>query len=166
MPEMTDEQVAAAAKDAETAAKWTEAFKDEDPEKVRKALDHAREWEKRAKDNSQAAAKLAELENATKTEAEKAADQMAKLQRDLEDTKREALKRRVQAAHKISDEDADLFLTGTDEESLTAQAKRLAEREDARTTKGNRVPGEGRTQTKPGDDPMRVFTREVFGREE
>jgi hypothetical protein len=95
-----------------------------------------------------------------------AEEKLAKLQADLEETQREALKRRVQAAHKISDEDADLFLTGSDEESLTAQAKRLAEREAARTTKGNRVPGEGRTQTKPGDDPMRVFTREVFGREE
>jgi len=95
-----------------------------------------------------------------------AEEKLAKLQADLEETRREALKRRVQAAHKISDEDADLFLTGSDEESLTAQAKRLAEREDARKAKGNRVPGEGRTPTKPGDDPMREFTRTLFAREE
>lgn len=40
----------------------------------------------------------------------------------------EALRLRVAAKHGISDEDADLFLTGTDAESLERQAARLVER--------------------------------------
>lgn len=95
-----------------------------------------------------------------------AEETLAKLQRDLEDTKREALKRRVQAAHGISDEDADLFLTATEEEALTKQAERLAERDSDRKKRGNRVPTEGRTTTQAGEDPMREFTRNLFDRQE
>lgn len=40
----------------------------------------------------------------------------------------EALRLRVAAKHGISDEDADLFLTGTDLDSLERQAARLVER--------------------------------------
>lgn len=96
--------------------------------------------------------------------AKSAEDKIAELQKEMEATKREALKRRVQAAHGISDEDADLFLTGSDEESLTAQAKRLAERESERKKRGNRVPNEGKTTSQSGDDQMRDFARDLFGR--
>lgn len=96
--------------------------------------------------------------------AKTAEDKIAELQQEMEATKREALKRRVQAAHGISDEDADLFLTGTDEESLTAQAKRLAERESERKKRGNRVPREGQTTSQSGDDQMAEFARDLFGR--
>ena len=40
--------------------------------------------------------------------------------------KAEALRWRIAAKHGISDEDAETFLTGSDEESLTKQAQRLA----------------------------------------
>lgn len=92
-----------------------------------------------------------------------AEEQIAQLKKEVEATRLEALKRRVQAAHSIPDEDADLFLTGTDEETLTAQAKRLADRETERKKQGNRVPSEGTTPTaKAGDE--REFVRELFGR--
>jgi len=91
---------------------------------------------------------------------------IAELQKQVENTQREALRRRVQAAHGISDEDADLFLTGKDEETVTAQAERLAARESERKTKGNRVPHEGQITKRAGEDPMREFTRNLFGRED
>jgi hypothetical protein len=97
-------------------------------------------------------------------EATTAEERIAALEAEVTASKHEALKRRVQAAHGISDEDAELFLTGSDEESLTAQAKRLAARETERKTKSNVVPGEG-TNSRPGDgDPMREFTRGLFQR--
>jgi hypothetical protein len=96
-------------------------------------------------------------------QATTAEERIATLEREVEASKREALKRRVQAAHGIADEDADLFLTGTDEETLTAQAKRLADRESERKKNGNRVPREGATPTPPADDPMRAFARGLFG---
>jgi hypothetical protein len=95
--------------------------------------------------------------------AKTAEDRIADLEKQIAATQREAMRRRVQAAHGISDEDADLFLTGTDEDSLMAQAKRLAEREDARKKKNNVSPREG-TNPKSGDDPLRDFTRNLFGR--
>ncbi len=97
-------------------------------------------------------------------------DRIAALEKDLSDTRTEALRRRIQAKHKISDEDADLFLTAVDEDGLEAQAKRLAERnaedgerEVERKKKGNKVPREGGTP-KPGEDEMRTFARDLFGR--
>ena len=94
--------------------------------------------------------------------AKTAEERMAELEQEISATKHEALKRRVQAAHQISDEDADLFLTGVDEESLTAQAKRLAERESQRKKQGNRVPGEGTSPAaKAGDE--RAAVRSLFG---
>lgn len=97
--------------------------------------------------------------------AKTAEERIAELAKEVESTKREALRRRVQATHSISDEDADLFLTGTDEETLTSQAKRLAARDADRKAAGNRAPFQGRTPTKGADDPMRDFTRGLFGRD-
>lgn len=95
--------------------------------------------------------------------AKTAEERIAALEAEVQATRREALKRRAQAAHGISDEDADLFLTGSDEESLTAQAKRLAARETERKTKSNVVPREG-TNPQPTDDPMRDFARGLIKR--
>lgn len=58
-----------------------------------------------------------------------------------------ALRSDIAAKHGISAEDRDLFLTGSDEASLEAQAKRLAERNTDQKKNGNRAPKEGRTVT-------------------
>lgn len=92
----------------------------------------ARKWEERAKANTQAAKRLSEIEDAQKSEAEKAAERIAQLEKDAAAARAEALRFKVATKHGISDEDADLFLTGSDEETLTRQAERLAARyEDA-----------------------------------
>lgn len=98
-----------------------------------------------------------------KAEASKTAEErIAGLEKQIKATEHEALRRRVQAKHGISDEDADLFLTGADEDALTAQAKRLADRESQRKKQGNRVPKEGASPTaKSGDE--REFVRNLFG---
>ena len=96
--------------------------------------------------------------------AKTAEDQIAELKQSIEKANREALRRRVQAAHGISDEDADLFLTGSDEDALTAQAKRLADREAERKKKNNVSPREGNNPKPGGDEDDRAFVRELFGR--
>ena len=94
------------------------------------------------------AARLAEIEAGSKTEAEKAADRIDELEKRLADAQSAALRARIQAKHGISDEDAALFLTATDEDTLTRQAERLAEREAEkaadRSKNGNRAPLLGR----------------------
>ena len=71
-----------------------------------------------------AAANLSDLEKAQRaaTDAQAAADAATK----------EALRLRVAAKHGISDEDADLFLTGSDQETIERQAAALV----ARTSTG------------------------------
>lgn len=130
----------------------------------------ARKWEQRAKDNKSradanedAARRLADLENANQSEAQKTADRISKLEADLAAAQRETLLRRVQATHGISDEDADLFLTGEDEKTLTAQAKRLAERI---SKPGGAAPNEGKPTDNTSDEPMREYARRLFNSEE
>lgn len=60
--------------------------------------------------------------------------------------------------------DADLFLTGTDESTLTAQAQRLAGREEDRKKQGNFAPKEGTTPEGGSNTDERDFVRNLFGR--
>lgn len=96
-------------------------------------------------------------------------EQLTELKNDLVSSKTEALRARVAAAHGISTKpgpdgksDADLFLTGSDEDTLTAQAKRLTERESERKKQGNVAPKEGGAAESAGDASAREFVRELF----
>ena len=109
------------------------------------------------------AEKLNEIEQANKTEVQKAQDDAAKAKADADKARAEALRWKVAAKHGITDEDADLFLTGTDESTLTKQAERLAERG---SKPKNVVPREGTTPPPAGADPMREFARGLFGRDD
>lgn len=107
------------------------------------------------------AAKFDEAAEANKSEQQKLEDRVTKAEEAAAKAQLEALRFRVATKHGISDEDAELFLTGTDEKALTAQAERLAERADAKR-KMNPSPGEGGTTT-PADDPKRQFLTELRG---
>lgn len=103
-----------------------------DADYVAKLRQEAAKYRTEAKANAEAAQRLAEIENANKSEAEKAAERIAQLEKDAASARAEALRFKVASKHGISDEDADLFLTASDEETLTKQAERLAARyEDA-----------------------------------
>jgi hypothetical protein len=114
------------------------------------------------KDLKTKAAELDQIKAANQTEAEKTAERIAALENDLKATRLDALRRKVAGDHKITDQDdIDLFLTGTDEETLTRQAKRLADREADRKKQGNRVPNEGTNPSSEGDVD-RDFVRQLF----
>ena len=80
-------------------------------------------------------------------------ERMAQLERDLATERAAATRAKVAARFGVSTEpdeetglsDADLFLTGKDEETLTAQAKRLAKRVSDRESTNNISPTEGGT---------------------
>lgn len=75
-----------------------------------------------------------------------------------------ALRSDIASTYGISKDDRDLFLTGSDEAELTAQAKRLADRAAEQKKNGNRAPKEGGTTTGADKNKdMRDFTRELFG---
>jgi hypothetical protein len=136
--------------------KFTQADVDAEVQKIAAKI--------RAEERQKVTAKFADYDDlrAKAGEAATAEERIAALEQEIQATQREALRRRVQAAHGIADEDADLFLTGTDEETLTAQAKRLADRESERKSNGNQSPREG-NNPRPVDDPVRNFTRGLFG---
>lgn len=107
------------------------------------------------------AAKYDEADQASKSELEKAQERAQQAELAAAEAKAEGLRFKIAAKHGISTEDADLFLTGQDEVTLEAQAKRLADREADRKKHGAAAPGEGRSSTSTTND-MSAFTRDLF----
>lgn len=85
--------------------------------------------------------KLDEIEAEKLSKEDRAAKERDQAILDRDQARAEALRFRVASKFQISDEDADLFLTGSDEETLTRQAQRLAER--IKSSEGLYVPAEG-----------------------
>ncbi|ORL15403.1 hypothetical protein [Prescottella equi] len=131
-------------------------------EKLTKANNEAAKYRTQAKTNADAANRLAEIEDANKTESQRLSDALATAERDRDAARTEALKLRIATKYGISDEDADLFLTGSDEETLAKQAERLASRESDRKKQGNHVPREGTNPTATPNEEL-AFVREFFG---
>lgn len=99
-----------------------------------------------------------------KTKSKTVEQQLADLQTQLSASNARALRSDIATAHGISAEDRDLFLTGTDEESLTRQAKALAAKDTDRKKNGNVAPKEGGTKTIGGPSKdVREFTNNLFG---
>ena len=100
-------------------------------------------------------------------------ERLGSLEQELSTTKAEALRTSIAARFGISTEkgkdgepsDADLFLTGTDESTLTAQAQRLAARQADSKKQGNVAPNEGGTKStgKPEEQEAREFVGNLFG---
>lgn len=126
--------------------KPTETFTQADVDKL---VGKARTEERR-----KATERFADYDDLKTKAGEKATveEQLAALRDQLVQTEIKATRSSVAARFGISTErgkndepsDADLFLTGSDEETLIAQAKRLSERESERK-KSHVVPGEGKT---------------------
>jgi hypothetical protein len=144
----------------DTEAPAQEAPKPEAPEIDWKAK--AREWEKRAKDNKSAADRLAEIEEASKSEAQKAADRLAAAERKAVEAEARVLRRDIALDFKLGKEDAELLDSITDEDAMRRLAERLVGRESERKKQGNHVPNEGRTPN-PADDTERAAVRGLFG---
>jgi hypothetical protein len=103
-----------------------------DADYVAKLRKEAAKYRTEAKANAEAAKRLAELEDANKTEQERLTERLAELEREATTARSEALRFKIASKYGVSEEDAELFLTGTDEETLQRQAERLAARnEDA-----------------------------------
>jgi len=109
----------------------------------------ARKWETRAKENSTAAKRLSEIEEASKTEAQKLAERAEAAERALADAQADALRSKVIAKHGIP-EDYHEFVVGATEEELTAKAEKVQKLIEAQSdapaaTKHVAVLGEGKT---------------------
>lgn len=115
-------------------------------------------------DLKQRAARLDEIEAEQLSEAEKAQKRAEEAERERDQARAEALRLRIAAKYGVSAEDAELFLTAGDEETLEAQAKRLADREADRKRAGDIAPSLGSRPTHTGATDERDFVRQLFGK--
>lgn len=167
---MPDEQQAAAtATDATDQSTSTEGTADPKPtETVDFWKAKSREWEAKSKANATAAQKLAEIEDAQKSEAERLTDAANQAKAEAEQARAEALRWKIAAKHGISDADAETFLTASDEDTLTRQAERLAALA-IKPDDTSKVPAprpdlsQGARDTKNSGDPAKDFAAFLGG---
>lgn len=108
-----------------------------------------------------AAERLKEIEDQQKSDLDKANERIAELEAKDAKSSVEALRWRIAAKHGISDEDAEVFLTGSDEDSITKQAERLValqgEKQQAEQQKPD--PSQGPRTTPPTDPKAEGLAR-------
>lgn len=121
----------------------------------------AREWEKRAKANAEAASKLTALEESQKTESQKLADSLTSAKEEVAEARLDALRYRTATKFKISDEDAETFLTGIDEETIVRQAQRLVVLQKPGTPQPD--PSQGSRGPATGGNMNELIRRELRG---
>jgi hypothetical protein len=86
-------------------------------------------------------ARLAAIETAQLSDLDKAKKAADDAMSDATAARAEALRYRIATRFQVTDEDAELFLTGTDEETLTRQAERLVARNKPGTPKPDHSQG-------------------------
>lgn len=114
-----------------------------------------------------AAEKLRDIEDANKSELEKATERATALEAELAQTKFIALKNGIANEYGITADDASLFLTASGEEGLRKQAEALAARsvkvdDDVPPKVGNHIPNLANRQTSTGTS-KEDFARSFFG---
>lgn len=114
---------------------------------------------------ARATAKYADYEDLkAKAEGAKTVEQkLADLEQRNAAAEARALRSDIAAKHGVSAEDRDLFLTGTDEATLTAQAERLAARDAEIKKQGNVAPKEGAAPKGTPENEARTFVSDLFG---
>ena len=125
----------------------------------------SRKWEQRAKDANAklkelepVAAKAVELEEASKSELQKAQERAEAAERALADATVAAARAEVAAAKGVP----VALLSGDTREALEASADALLAFRDETARKGNYAPSEGRTSNIDKGGELREFTRNLF----
>ena len=159
------EQQTAEAPETETAA-TTEATEAKPTETVDFWKQKAREQEKRAKENADAAKRLGEIEEAQKSEAEKAAERLTRAEQRAVEAEAKALRREVAldpagdgSLPPLTKDDAALLDALTDEDAMRRFAERLANASEDKRKKNNVSPREGKTPS-TAVDARRAWLRE------
>lgn len=122
MPEPTTNEVVQPSKPAEAAREA------ETPEQTIAALREAlAKVTSEAKENRLKASELDKFKAAQMSDLERVTAERDAAAKERDTERAAALRWRIAATHGITDADAEIFLTGADEETLTKQAARLVE---------------------------------------
>lgn len=123
---------------------------DEDPAKWKA---HARKWEGQAKANAEAAKRLTEIEDANKSEIEKATDNARAAEARAKEAELKALRLEVASDKGLTTAQAKRLMGDTREE-LEADADELVESfKPAETAKGTPPTGKPKPHLRGGGDP-------------
>ncbi|MEU1761680.1 hypothetical protein [Micromonospora sp. NPDC005652] len=122
----------------------------------------ARDWERKAKANASAAQRLVEIEEANKSEAEKAAERLAKAEKAAQEAEARALRREIALEHKLTKDDAALLDAVTDEDAMRLLATRLGQQAEDRKKTANHVPREGSNPAATSSSDAN-FARDLLG---
>lgn len=164
---MSDDAAATGADAQTTDTAATEGAEVDLAAEVEKWKTLSKKNETRAKENSAAAKRLAEIEEAGKTEAQKAADRIAKAEAEVA-----AVPARVAEGLRdalvtlgVVPEDRKILLTATEPEALLEQVKAIQGLESDRKKNGNRAPLQGQTKspTSTTTADEREFVNQLFG---
>jgi hypothetical protein len=125
----------------------------------------AREQEKRAKENASAAQRLAEIEEANKTEAQKVSDRLTQAEERAAAAERRAIRFEIASEFSLTPDDAKALEHVASEDGMREVARLLAAKADQRKKQGNSAPREGGNPN-PGNSNTdeREFVRGLFGR--
>jgi len=100
----------------------------------------AREWEKRAKANADAAARLAQFEESQKTEAQRLTEAVTAAEQRAAAAERESMRLKVIAESGL-DPDLHEFVTGDTEDEVRAKAEKLKAKAAAAVVAPTTAPG-------------------------
>lgn len=130
----------------------------------KKAIDAERAARKAAeKATADLQKRLDELSRANESELERAKREAKEAQEAAAKATSDALRFRIAAQHGISEEDADLFLNGTDEATLKRQAARLVERTPTSPLPDPTQGGKGGTSTALNSDGLEEALKSKLG---
>jgi hypothetical protein len=127
--EVTDANVDTSAEDQAAEEALHNVMQGEDPEELKKQVDKwrkaAQRHERTARDNSAAATKLQKLEDASKSELQRAVDAQAAAERERDAVRSEHTRLVAAAAHDLDSDLAGFLGDGTEDE-INARADQLA----------------------------------------
>lgn len=127
--EVTDVSAGTSTEDQEAEEQLHKIMQEEDPDALKKQLQHwkttAQKHERAARDNSKAAKRLQELEDANKSELQKAVDAQAAAERERDAVKSQQTRMMAAAAHDLPPDLIDYLGDGTEEE-INSRAEQLA----------------------------------------
>lgn len=115
----------------------------------------SREWERKAKANSDAAARLALLEESQKTEAQKLADRAAQAEKERDEARLEAIRLEVAQSKGLTAGQARRLMGSTREELEADAAQFVADLKERARPSGSA--DQGPRGTAPTADPAQAF---------
>lgn len=151
------------------AVKATEEAQPEQPkqtETVEYWKQRAREVDKKNREFNAVKAELDELKSSALSKEERAIRERDDAIAERDQARAEVLRWKIAAKHGLTDEDAELFLSGSDEETLTKQAQRLSQRNTPEPApSGLYVPAEGQQPSAPAlnSDELETSLRKKLG---